>query len=443
MWFKAIVCSKNCNPKPLKACTNSSKKMKTMKLGILRESKNPPDLRTPLVPDDCRFLLNQFKDLQIVVQPSSFRCYSDELYRGAGCLVSEDLSHCGLVLGVKEVDTAQLIPGLAYAFFSHTIKAQPYNRSMMQHMVRNGISLYDYELMTDEFGRRTVAFGHWAGIVGGWHALRMRGLRNGHRSVPTAAEIGSYQGMLDLLPELSLDAALFVVCGHGRVGKGALQMLQAAGIEMFQPEQILKFPEKPWSQIHSKPGLVVLQSQHMVAAKDGGAFVESDFYQRPGAYMSTMAPYLRRADVLVNTIYWDPRSPRHFEAAAIREPSFRVSQIADISCDINGSVPITTRASRIDNPYYGISRSTLTEIAPWDSNGVDMMAVDNLPCELPREASNEFSQALLEHFITPYIESSLFSDPGEPQHPKLARARLLNQGSLHPDQTHLADYTAR
>jgi hypothetical protein len=357
-------------------------------------------------------------------------------------LISEDLSESRLVLGVKEVDPIQLLPGLAYAFFSHTIKAQPYNRSMMQHMVREGISLYDYELMTDEIGRRTVAFGHWAGIVGAWHALRMRGLRNGHRSVPTAAEIGSYQGLLDSVTDLQLDAALFLLCGNGRVGQGALQMLQAAGIETFQPEQILEFPDKPWSQIHSKPGLVVLQSQHMVAAKDGGAFVESDFYQRPWSYESTMAPYLRRADVLVNTIYWDPRSPRHFEARAISESSFRVSQIADISCDIEGSVPITTRASRIDDPYYGISRSTLTEIEPWDSNGVDIMAVDNLPCELPREASHEFSRALLQHFITPYVEESLASGLGEPQQSLLSRARLLEQGRLHPNQAHLASYAA-
>ncbi len=445
MWFKATVYSKNYHPKtanhfPLPLSPHS--KMKTLQLGILRESKNPPDLRTPLVPDDCRLLLSRFQGLRIVVQPSSFRCYSDDQYRDAGCLISEDLSESRLVLGVKEVDPIQLLPGLAYAFFSHTIKAQPYNRSMMHHMVREGISLYDYELMTDESGRRTVAFGHWAGIVGAWHALRMRGLRNGHGSVPTAAELGSYQGMLDSIPDLPLDAALFLLCGNGRVGQGALQMLQAAGVETFQPEQILEFPDKPWSQIHPKAGLVVLQSKDMVVPKNGGAFVESDYYQTPGDYVSNMAPFLRRADVLINTIYWDPRGPRHFETPDIRHSTFRVSQIADISCDIEGSVPITTRASRIDDPYYGISRSTLSEIAPWDSNGVDIMAVDNLPCELPREASHEFSRALLQHFITPYVEESLSSGLGEPQQSLLSRARLLEQGRLHPNQAHLASYAA-
>ncbi|MFM9060416.1 MAG: alanine dehydrogenase, partial [Bacteroidota bacterium] len=192
--------------------------MPNLQLGILRESKTPPDLRTPLVPEDCQQLMNRFDGLRIVVQPSNFRCFSDELYLEAGCQIAENLEGSTLILGIKEVAQSSLAPGRSYAFFSHTIKAQPNNRSMMQHMVREGITLFDYELMTDDSGRRTVAFGHWAGIVGAWHALRMRCLRFGKESLPTAAQVGSYVGLLALAKEVALDRCVVVLCGGRGVG---------------------------------------------------------------------------------------------------------------------------------------------------------------------------------------------------------------------------------
>ncbi|MGA1330673.1 MAG: NAD(P)-dependent oxidoreductase [Bacteroidia bacterium] len=413
--------------------------MKTLQLGILRESKTPPDLRTPLVPEDCRILLNRFEGLRIVVQPSTLRCFTDEQYQEVGCQISENLEGSSLVLGVKEVSLSSLAPGMAYAFFSHTIKAQPYNRPMMQHMVRENITLFDYELMTDDNGRRTVAFGHWAGIVGAWHALRMRCLRNGDHHIPSAAQVGSYEGLQSWAKKLTLDPCLLVLCGSGRVGQGVLQMLHDAEIEAVEPSAILKLPEQPWSSLHHKPAYVLLESKHMVQSLDGSPFDEAAFYQNPGTYRSALAPFLSRGDVLINSIYWDPRGPRHFEVSDIQQSSFRVSQIADISCDIQGSVPITTRATTIQDPYYGVSRLDLSEIPPFLSYGVDLMAVDNLPCELPREASGEFSRALSQHFLLPFIASQQ-SEPQAELPLNLSKARLLDQGTLHPSLSHLTTY---
>ncbi|MFM7496774.1 MAG: NAD(P)-dependent oxidoreductase [Bacteroidota bacterium] len=413
--------------------------MPNLQLGILRESKTPPDLRTPLVPEDCQQLMNRFDGLRIVVQPSNFRCFSDELYLEAGCQIAENLEGSTLILGIKEVAQSSLAPGRSYAFFSHTIKAQPNNRSMMQHMVREGITLFDYELMTDDSGRRTVAFGHWAGIVGAWHALRMRCLRFGKDSLPTAAQVGSYVGLQALAKHLALDPCLFLLCGSGRVGQGVLQILQDAGIQSMEPSEILKSPEQAWSSLYDKPAYVLLESKHMVQSRDGGPFDEAAFYQNPAAYQSAMAPFLVRGDLLINSIYWDPRGPAHFEASDIQNPSFRVSQIADISCDIQGSVPITTRATTIQEPYYGVSRTHLTEIPPLMDDGVDLMAVDNLPCELPREASGEFSRALSQHFLVPFL-ASLHADPQAELPPNLCRARLLDHGALHPLLQHLTAY---
>jgi len=195
------------------------------RLGILRESKKPHDLRTPLVPEDCRALMEAYPGTEIRVQPSSFRCFEDLQYRDAGCIVQEDLLGCDLIFGVKEVALDQLLPDHAFAFFSHTIKAQPSNQELMQHMVRNRITLHDYELMTNESGQRTVAFGYWAGIVGAWHGLRMRGLRSGTYTWPKAVETGSYQELQHILQtETSLianqDGSPYrvLVCGSGRVG---------------------------------------------------------------------------------------------------------------------------------------------------------------------------------------------------------------------------------
>ena len=406
------------------------------RLGILRESKKPHDLRAPMVPEDCRALMQAFPGTEIRVQPSPFRCYEDSQYRDAGCILQEDLLGCNLILGVKEVALDQLLPDHAFAFFSHTIKAQPYNQALMRHMVRNRITLHDYELMTDESGQRTVAFGYWAGIVGAWHGLRMRGLRSGTYTWPKALETGSYQALQNILQtETALianrDGSPYrvLVCGSGRVGQGAVKVLEDAGFMALDPQDFLNSHS---NSTGSKPLLyTVLRSKDLFRAKDGSPYSSQAFYTHPQDFETCIGPYLGAADLMINTIYWNPDAPRYFEPAFIQHSTFNIQQIADISCDIEGSVPLTHRPTTIEDPYYGISKGTLLECPPFDPNCVDIMAVDNLPCELPADASRDFSASLLRHFLKPLIKDPS-SMPGN--------SLLLNQGRLHPNFHHLQEY---
>jgi len=406
------------------------------RLGILRESKKPHDLRTPLVPEDCRALMEAYPGTEIRVQPSSFRCFEDLQYRDAGCIVQEDLLGCDLIFGVKEVALDQLLPDHAFAFFSHTIKAQPSNQELMQHMVRNRITLHDYELMTNESGQRTVAFGYWAGIVGAWHGLRMRGLRSGTYTWPKAVETGSYQELQHILQtETSLianrDGSPYrvLVCGSGRVGQGVVQVLEDAGFMAMDPQSFLNSHS---NLPGSKPLIyTVLRSKDLFRAKDGSPYSSQAFYTSPQDFETCIEPYLGSSDLMINTINWNPAAPRYFEPAFIQNSKFTVQQIADISCDIEGSVPLTLRPSTIEDPYYGISKVTLLECPPFEPNNVDIMAVDNLPCELPADASRDFSSALFRFFVSPLMNSPS-SIP--------ENSLLLNQGRLHPNFQHLQEY---
>ncbi len=406
------------------------------RLGILRESKKPYDLRTPLIPEDCRTLLETYPWMEIRVQPSSFRCFEDKQYHDAGCLMQENLLGCQLILGVKEVALDQLLPDHSFAFFSHTIKAQPYNQELMRHMVRNRITLHDYELMTNESGQRTIAFGYWAGIVGAWHGLRMRGLRSGNYTWPRAVEMGSYQELQQILLN---DRALIankdcsplrvLVCGSGRVGQGAVRVLKDAGFIALDPQDLLN---SNGNISASNSGIyTVLRSKDLFRAKDGSPYSSQAFYTRPQDFESCVGPYLGSADLMINTIYWNPAAPRHFATMHIQDSKFTIQQIADISCDIDGSVPLTVRPSTIEDPYYGISKATLLECTPFDPNSVDIMAVDNLPCELPTDASRDFSAALCRYFLNP-----LMNKPSS----ILENALLLNQGRLNPNFQYLQGY---
>jgi hypothetical protein len=340
-------------------------------------------------------------------------------------------------MGVKEVAQEQILRNHSYAFFSHTIKAQSSNRDLMRHMIRNRITLYDYELMVNESGQRTVAFGYWAGIVGTWHGLRMWGLRNGTFTWPRALETGTYRALHEILrnngERLSRQDGSplrVMVCGSGRVGQGAVRVLNDAGMMAMKPSDFLANQENLPSSTFGC--YTVLQSGDLFQTRDGSPFNRETFHTHPQDFKSCVMPYLSAADLMINAIYWDPFAPRYFDILFIQSPEFAIQQIADISCDIEGSVPLTKRASTIEQPYYGISRKTLQETPPFETNSIDIMAVDNLPCELPADASRDFSRALCQHFLTPLILNASWVLPQS--------GILLNQGNLSPDFEHLRAY---
>lgn len=366
-------------------------------IGLLREGKTPPDKRAPLSPSACAQLMQLWPDTRIIVQPSTIRCFPESAYAEAGCDINEDLSLCNLLMGVKEVRVEDLIPAKFYIIFSHVTKRQPYNRGLLQAVLHRGITLMDYELLTDQDGMRTVAFGRFAGIVGAHHGLAAFGKRSGLFDLPGAWQVSCLSDLLQLYAQIEWPAMRIAVTGDGRVGKGVVELLRAAGIPEISAQDFL--------HSHSdEEGAVfcVLKSRDVFRRANADHGVEwnrNHFHTNPNAYVSQLAPYLRMADVLVNTLFWSAGGPRLFERSDMRSGEFRVRTIADISCDVNGGIPATLRFSNIDNPVYGYDPLNEVEMQPYSTDSIDIMAVENLPCELPVDASELFGMQLLESFF--------------------------------------------
>ena len=391
--------------------------MQTIRLGILREGKVPPDHRVPLIPEHCQELLQQYGHLEILVQPSDIRCFSESAYQRAGCIVSEDLSSCDILMGVKEVPVSLLVPNKTYLFFSHTIKKQPYNRKLLQELLKLRIKMIDYELLTFENGKRAVAFGHFAGVVGTHNGLMTYGHRTGKFHLKPAHSFRDYAEMRATYTSLNLPPMKVVVAGTGRVGAGAVEMLSVAGLRMVSAQEFL-------SEDFNEAVYCELRSKDMYRHRDNRPWDGAHFHAHPEEYVSIFAPYTEVADLMINTIYWAPKAPVFFSKADMKQPGFNIKTIADITCDIEGSIPSTLRASTIPDPVYGYDPQTEAETLAFSSGSIDVMAVDNLPCELPVDASREFSYNLVKHVM------HLLLSPQ--QHPMIERATITNNGGLTP-----------
>lgn len=393
-------------------------------IGIIRETKNPPDRRVPLNPAQCRALLDRYLDLDITVQPSAMRCFSDDEYRQQGIRLEEDLSGCDVLLGVKEVKLEALIDGKTYFFFSHTAKEQPYNRPLLQEVVRRGITLIDYEYLTDGQAR-VVAFGRWAGIVGAYNGLRGVGVRSGRYQLKPAHECFDLREVLDQLAAVDLGNLRFIVTGGGRVALGALEILDAAGLVAVNPEDFL-------AGSHDGPIYARLDPWHYTRRGDGEAFEFEHFIAHPDRYENALTPYLAKTDVLVACHYWDPRSPQMVTREQLAGGQLPLQLVADISCDILEPIATTLRPSTIASPFYGYDPSTGGESGPFDGQGITVMAVDNLPGELPRDAASDFGEALIDH-VVPEILGLEKSD-------MLARATIAAAGQLTEPYSYLQGF---
>lgn len=402
--------------------------MTNLRIGILREGKVPPDHRVPLIPEHCEQLLLKYPgQLEIYVQPSPIRAIPEASFAAAGCIIQEDVSQCDILMGVKEVPVDLLIPGKTYLFFSHTVKKQAYNRRLLQKMLEKKIRMIDYELLTFESGKRAVAFGHFAGVVGTHNGLRAYGLRTGLFKLKAAHACHDYAELRSLYTSMILPPIKIAVTGTGRVGAGALELLHLAGAKAVTKEEFLfqEFDEAVY---------VELRSKDLYRHKHNRPFESSHFHEFPGEYVSTFSPYLAVTDLLVNTIYWDPAAPVFFTKEDMQERDFKIKTIADITCDIEGSIPSTLRASSIAEPFYGYDPVSGKETAPFQPHAIDVMAVDNLPCELPRDASREFSYNLLQYIMDQLIVT--------PESPMLLRATICRNGQLSPRFSYLSDFVA-
>ncbi|MBV6441807.1 MAG: hypothetical protein EPGJADBJ_03497 [Saprospiraceae bacterium] len=367
--------------------------------------------------------------VRIAVQPSPVRCFKNEEYSAYNIPLQEDLSDCDILLGIKEVPVEQLIPGKTYLFFSHTMKKQPHNRRLLQAVLEKNIRLIDYEALTDERGERLIAFGFYAGIVGAHNALWTWGRRSGQFSLPRLCDCHDYATVLEVYEQLQLPPLRIVLTGSGRVSTGAAKNLLDMGIRQVTPQEFLEhtFSEAVFTQI---------TAQDYVVHREGKPFDKQHFYADGEAYVSAFAPFYRKADIFINGIFYDKKAPAFFTAEEMRRPDFYIRVIADITCDImpDSSVPSTVRASTIADPVYGFNPQSGLECPPYRKDSVDVMAIDNLPSELPRDASAFFGRQLLEKILPELLKGRASG--------AILRGMIAENGSLTAGFNYLADYVA-
>lgn len=366
---------------------------KILKIAIIREGKSPADSRVPLNPVQCKTLIDE--GINLVVQSSQVRCFKDEDYREEGVPVVEDIHDYDIMLGVKEVPIDQLINNKTYFFFSHTIKEQVYNRPLLQAIIEKNIRLIDYETITNDHGARVIAFGKFAGMVGAHNGLWTYGQRTEAFQLPRMKDQYDYAAAKEVYKNISWPNVKICLTGTGRVAGGASMVLEDMGIKKVGPiEYVTKdFDHAVYTQ---------LNSFYYAKRKDGKVFDQvQDFYDNPATYDSDFHHFLPMTDIMINGIYWDNDAPPFFTLSQMQENTFKIKVIADVTCDIApvSSIPSTLRASTIANPVFGFDPKTGEEMESFQSNGIDMMTIDNLPNELPRDASTAFGQMFINEVI--------------------------------------------
>ena len=399
--------------------------MKKFTIGILREEKIPRDNRVPLTPRQCHELSLKYPNLDIRVESSDVRCFKDDDYRNFGVGVQETVSECDLLMGVKEVPINKLIRGKTYIFFSHTIKKQPHNKGLLKAVIEKGITLIDYELITDEDGHRLIGFGWWAGIVGAHYALLMLGKKTGAFNLKPACECVNLQELVDQYDFIQFPHAKFIITGGGRAASGAVEIMHRSKIEQVSKEEFL-------NTSFSKPVFVQLHSGDLYQRKDGKAFDEQDFYHHATEYDSIFKPYLFKADSLIHCSYWDINAAELFNEHDILSTDFTCKIIADVSCDIPGPIPTTMMQTSSKDPVYGYYLTDRKIGEPYKPETIDVMAIPNLPNELPRDAARDFGKILSESVIPSIMHF--------PDDPVIQRATITKEGKLMPRFDYLEDW---
>ncbi len=399
-----------------------------LKIGIIRESKNPPDKRVPFTPLQTEEIEQRFPHIKVIVQKSAVRCFADNEYKNLGLEVTDDVSGCDVLMGIKEVPVDQLIANKTYLFFSHTIKKQPYNKKLLQEILKKKIRLIDYETLTDRLGNRLVAFGRFAGIVGAYNGLLAYGNRYNAFTLRRAFDCFDINDLKLEIRKVNLPPVKIILTGAGRVGKGAMETLDTAGIRKVNA---LDFLNKKFDE----PVYVQLGSGDYHIRKDGGHFNREEFHKHPERYTSDFIKFTRVADILMAGAFWNPKAPVLFTREDMLAPGFNIKVVADITCDIGGSIPSTIKASSIAQPLYDYNPATHSVEPPLSNEKfVTIMAVDNLPCELPRSASEEFGRDLIDKILPLFLND----DPDA----ILQRATIAKGGELTDTFLYLSDYAA-
>jgi len=396
-----------------------------MKIALLREGKIPADKRVALSPKQCLEVLKQYPGLVLVVQPSPIRKFTDQDYLDLGIILQEDLSDCDVLIGVKEVPKKDLIPHKTYFYFSHTIKEQPYNKSLLLKMLSLNIRMIDYEVLTNEKSKRLIGFGRYAGIVGCYNGFLAYGKRTNSFSLKPAHLCEDRKEMEIELRKIQLEPIKIILTGSGRVGNGIIELINIIGIRQVSPDEFL-------NKSFDEPVFVHLNTLDYNKRIDGSASSKSDFYTNPGSYQSDFLKFAKTAEMFVAGHYYAAGSPFLFTREDAKSKEFKIRTVADVSCDINGPVACTIQPSTIQNPIYGYNPLTelIDDYAKPDV--IAVMAVDNLPCELPKDSSIDFGAELIKH-ILPCL---LSTDP----HKVIERATICENGKLTEQFSYLESY---
>ncbi|WP_027124584.1 NAD(P)-dependent oxidoreductase [Gelidibacter mesophilus] len=386
-----------------------------MKFAIIKERKNPPDRRVVFSPRELAEARLKFPNAEFVVESSDIRVFPDEAYRALGFEVTDNISDADVMIGVKEVPIEALIPGKKYFFFSHTIKKQSYNRKLLRAILEKNIELYDHETIVNKSGTRLIGFGRYAGLVGAYNAFRALGLRDGLFNLPKVETLSDLNEVKTELDKISIPAIKIVLSGTGKVAHGAKEILDHLEIKEIGDALFLtsKFTE---------PVYCMVDVMEYNKRKDGKVGNKQQFYKDPTGYVSNFMPYAKQSDMFIAGHFYGNNAPYLFSRKDVKSADFKINLVADISCDIDGPVASTLRASTIADPFYGYNAKTEKEVAFDAPGAITVMAVDNLPCELPKNASEGFGEMFLESVIPAF-----FNDD---ERGILKRAKITENGQL-------------
>lgn len=397
-----------------------------MKIGILRESKIPADWRVPLHPEHCAEIMEQYPGVQIFVQPSDIRCFRNQEYVNQGLVLKEDLSDCDLLMGIKEIAEHLLIPNKRYMFFSHTIKKQPQNKKLLQAILEKKIEMIDYECIKDPQGQRLIAFGRFAGIVGAYNSLLLFGEKFRLFNLKPAYKCFNLEEVKHELQKLKIPKIKIVVTGNGRVGHGICEILDFLRIPKVHPKDFLRseFRYAVYTQLGSG-------DYHQRI--EGGGYDAAEFHAHPELYHSEFLPFASLADILIAGAFWHPKAPVLFTKDDMKRDDFKIRLIGDVTCDFNGSIPCTIKPSTIYDPAYDYNPFSEGIEPPFgDARNITVMAIENLPGELPRDASTYFGEMLIKNVLPDLL--------GKSSSNIIENATIARNGMLTDGYRYLEDY---
>jgi alanine dehydrogenase len=396
-----------------------------MKFGIIKERKNPPDRRVVFSPDELTKLKQQHQNVTVKVERSDIRVFTDSEYENLGIELTDDISDCDILFGVKEVPVENLISNKSYFFFSHTIKKQPYNRKLLQAILEKNIDLYDYETIVDTNNRRLIGFGRYAGIVGAYNSIRAFGIKFELFKLPKAETLSGKEVLITHLKRVVLPPLKFVITGTGKVGNGVKEILDAIKIKEVSVENYL-------TKNYTQPVYTQIDVLDYNKRKDAQVLDFTDFYQNPNEYISDFERFTKVSDIYISGHFHANEAPVILTREMLQSKDCKIKVVADVSCDVKGPIACTLRSSTISEPLYGYFPNEDKEVEVFHPAAIVVMAVDNLPCELPKDASEGFGEMVLEHVIPAFFNND--------KDGILQRAKITENGKLTPRFSYLQDY---